>query len=727
MNSRQLRFYLTGVLLAAIPAAPALAQSAPQSPPAKQDMGKSSEIVVSGARAEVTASPDRTSFNIANDLNAQNGTLADALRGVPGVEVDLQGNVSLRGDAGVTILIDGRPAAVMRSDARGDYLLATPASNIERVEVITNPSAAMSPEGSGGVINLVTKQAKKDTRFATLRGTIGNQGRAALGASGGLSKTGLSLNGDFNWRRMDNDGELEQIRSRYDSGSGTFLTSRQDSTQDAHGRSYTARAGIDYDPDKKNRISGEFTYRNNAMYARRDDHVAGPGGVGSYDRVSDTDASNKGVGFRGSWRRTLPGNGHELVADFSVDTGSQRRILDGVTTPAGGAAAYERIGNRFDRTDYGVKIDYKRPTGEGRSLNIGYQYDLITTEFDFSGARGTSAGALLPVAALTNRFDFEQGVHAVYGTWSLDLGKVELQPGVRFEQADIRIDQITSGVRVENDYFRVYPTLHVGYELSAKQKLRASYSRRIQRPSPTDLNPYTLYIDPLNQRRGNPALRPEVTDSFELSWQLRSGGSFYSVTGFYRRSQGGVTDVVQDLGGGVFLTTRANLATSQRAGIEAIANGKFSKTLGYNASATFQWNEIDPRLGGASTPRSGTTGTFRANLTWQPTAKDYFQINGFYSGDQLVAQGYRQSGGMLNLGYRRKVNDRFSLVLTAQNLLDSAQQRFVVDTPLIRDRITQRGMGRVFMLTLNYTLGSQGNRRRSDAIEFEGGGGGGVQ
>ncbi|MDF7777494.1 TonB-dependent receptor [Sphingomonas sp. AOB5] len=730
MTRRQIRFYLTAAALAGLPAAPALAQnappaSAPQTPPAKQEAGKPGEIVVSGVRAEVSATPDRTSYNITNDLQAQSGTLADALRNVPGVDVDLQGNVSLRGDPGVTILIDGRPAAVMRSEARGDYLLATPAANIERVEVITNPGAAFSPEGSGGVINLVTKQAKKDTRFATLRGTIGNEGRAMAGVSGGLSKIGLNLTGDFNWRRADGDGTLEQTRSRYDSGSGTFLNSRQDSTQEADMVSYTARAGVDYDVNKQNRLSLEGNYRNNAIQARRDDHFTGPGGVGSYDRISDTDGTNKGGGVRASWRRTFSGTGHELAADFTFDTGMQHRILDGVTTPVGAPAIYERIDNQFDRSDYGVKLDYKRPTGEGRSLNLGYQYDLITNNFDFTGVRGSSAGAMLPVASLTNRFDFRQAVHAVYGTWSLDFGKIELQPGLRLEQADLDINQITDGIRVKNGYFRAYPTLHLGYELTAKQKLRASYSRRIQRPGPSDLNPYTLYIDPLNLRRGNPALRPETTDSFELSWQMRSGGSFYSLTGFYRRSRGGVTDVVQDLGTGVFLTTRANLATAERTGVELVANGKFSKTLGYSASGTFLWNRIDPRLGGVSTPRSGTTGTVRANLTWQPTPKDFFQLNGFYSGDQLVAQGYRQSGGILNFGYRRKVNDRFSAVLTAQNLLDSAEQRFVIDTPLIRDRIAQRGMGRVFMLTLTYNLGNQGNRRRPDAgIDFEPAGGG---
>ena len=123
---------------------------------------------------------------------------------------------------------------------------------------------------------------------------------------------------------------------------------------------------------------------------------------------------------------------------------------------------------------------------------------------------------MLPVPALTNSFDYDETIHALFGTYRFKLGKLETQAGLRLEQVDTRIDQITDDVQVENDYFRAYPTLHLGYELTKSQQLRGSYSRRIQRPSPQDLNPYVLYIDPLNLRQGNPLLKPEVTDSFEL-------------------------------------------------------------------------------------------------------------------------------------------------------------------------------------------------------------------
>ncbi|HWH22506.1 MAG TPA: TonB-dependent receptor, partial [Allosphingosinicella sp.] len=648
------------------PGQPAPAEAAP----AKPSSDRPQQITVTGTRSEVNASPDRVSFNVANDLQVQTGTLADALRAVPGVEVDVQGRVSLRGDPGVEILIDGRPSALLRGDSRGDAILSMPAGRIERVEVMTNASAAYSPEGSGGVINLVTRRAPQNSRSGTARATIGTRGSGGLNLSGSHSASGLTLTGDAGYRRMRGEASATQLRARLNPVTASFLTSELESELDNANSFRTARVGAEYDLDKANRLSTDFNYREGRSEVDRTDDFVSQNAAASYDRVSDIGMSQRGLGARASWRRTLPGKDHEFVADVEAEKLRMKRDVDAVTTFASGGPGHEDIGNRIRRTDYNAKLDYKKGLGEGSSLNLGYQANLADSGFNSFGSRGSSLDALLPVPALTNRFEYGQSVHALYGTYRFDLGKLDTQAGLRLEQVDTRIDQITDGAQFENDYFRAYPTLHLSYGLTATQQLRGSFSRRVQRPSPQDLNPYTIYIDPQNLRRGNPFLLPEVTDAFELAWQRRQGGTFYSVTGFYRRSSGGVTDILSDVGNGIFLTSRANLATAKRAGVELIANGKLSKTLSYNASGTLLWNEIDPRLGGFFTPRSGATGNARANLSWQPTPKDFFQLNGFYSGKQLLPQGYRLSSGVLNLGYRRKIDERLSLLATAQNILD---------------------------------------------------------
>lgn len=728
MRTSRFSIYTSLLSLAVSLTAPGFASAQPPRPapeaakPAPPG-DKPNDVVVTGTRSDVVATPDRVSFNVANDLQVQTGTVADALRSVPGVEVDLQGRVSLRGDPGVTILIDGRPSAMLRGENRGDVLLSMPAGQIERVEVMTNPSAAESPEGSGGVINLVTKQVRKDTRTATVRATLGAEGRGALNLSGARSGNGLTVTGDVGYRRMTGEAEATQLRSRLDPGSGTFVTSRQDSEIDNAFSARTARLGVEYDLDKKNRLSTELSHRDFSGDIERTDSFVSQNPASSYERVSGIDLLQRGSSARASWRRTLPGKEHEFVADLEVEKGLFRREVEAATDFAAGPSSFERIRNTGKRGELTAKLDYKKPVGKEGSLNLGYQGNFGTSEFDYSGVRGPALDALLPAPGLTNSFEYDQNIHALFGTYRFPVGKLDVQAGLRLEQVETEIRQITDAVGFERDYFRAYPTLHLGYDLSKTEQLRGSYSRRIQRPSPQDLNPYTFYIDPQNVRRGNPFLLPEVTDSFEVALQHRKAGNFYSLTGFYRRSKGGVTDILSDLGGGVFLTTRANLATAQRAGIELVANGKLGKTLGYNASGSFLWNEIDPRIGGFPAPRSGTTGTARANLTWQPTKKDFFQLNAHYSGRQLLPQGYRRSGGIVNLGYRRKVDDKLSLLLTGQDVLDSARQVTVFETPALRDRFTQRGTGRIVLLGLVYNLGGQGGRKKPEpAFDFQQGG-----
>ena len=238
--------------------APAGARPSQATPPASRP---SEELVVTGTRSEVIATPDRVSFSVTNDLQVQTGTLADALRAVPGVEVDVQGNVSLRGDPGVTILVDGRPSAMLRGDNRSQVILSMPASQIERVELITNPGADMSPEGSGGVINLVSRRARPNTQSGSVRANIGGEGRAMLSLNGTISKPGLTLTGDLGYRRFSGGAETLLERSRRDPATGLFIDSRQESEQENDNAFRNARLGVDYDLDEKNRLSTELNYR----------------------------------------------------------------------------------------------------------------------------------------------------------------------------------------------------------------------------------------------------------------------------------------------------------------------------------------------------------------------------------------------------------------------------------------------------------------------------------
>ncbi|QIL01823.1 TonB-dependent receptor [Sphingomonas sinipercae] len=703
-------------------AAKADAQTAPApapAPPAAKE--KQPAIVVTGTRSDVISKADRVSFNVSNNLQVQTGTLADVLRSVPGVDVDLEGKVSLRGDSGVKILVDGRPSAQLSGEGRDNAVLTMPAGQIERVEVITNPSAAMSPEGSGGVINLIMKHARPNSRTATVKGNIGAKGRGSLGISAVTSGSKLTATADLNLRRFTTDSTLKQLRTTTDPDSGVVTVLKRQNAADIVSTGGNGQIGVDYDLDKSNRLSTQLNaFRfNTDIDGLEEVENSGVGILDSYARDSGTDVTVRGVGGTVSWRRRFPGDEHELVSEAGAVRGRFRRKVEAVTTPSDDEPSFERFGNQGDWNMKSLKFDYKRPLGKD-SLNVGYNGDFNRYDFDFTGARGPSFSDLEILPAFTNQFAIDETIHAGFATYNFAVGKIEAMAGLRLEQVELDINQITDGQRFKNEYFRAYPTLHLSTDLSETQKVRASYSRRIQRPQSQDLNPYTLYIDPLNVRRGNPYLRPEITDSFELSWQRRKGPTFYSLNGFYRDSKDGVSDLYTDLGDGVILATRANLATSRRIGAEALLNGKLGKTLTYNTSVIYFWNRIDPKVNSISTARSGMGGGVKGNLSWQPTSKDFFQLNGNYSGRQLLPQGYREGGGILNLGYRRKVNDKLSLLVTAQNVLDSVKQTTFFETNNSVERSTQRGMGRIVLFGASYTFGSANGRKpKEPSFDFQ--------
>ena len=720
---------MTLLSAASLSATAAAAQDRPQTPPAQTPPAQTpsaeaesavDEVVVQARRPDIISASDRMIYNVSNDLQAQTGTIADALRNVPGVEVDLQGNVSLRGDSNVTILIDGRPSGVLSGGSRGDALQSMSAAGYERVEVITNPSAAFSPEGSGGIINLVSKPTRQATSNGTVRGQWDGAERGGVSFSGSRTTGDLTVAGDLGYRRDTREITLEQNRVR--PGATPALTTVEEgaSLGQNQNESGQGRLAIDYNLNATDRLSGEISLRGvNGENASLETFERADGlGVASYayERDSETGFENSGVSARSSWRRKFTGDQHELVADLEFDHNEGERTLDAFTDIQVGAGSdfYEAIRNETTRDAFGLKVDYTRPMGDRETLKIGYEGDLTLDDFDSFGSRGATLGAMLPVAALTNQFEYDQTIHAAYVTYDRPYGeKLMAQLGVRIEQVSFELNQITDGIVVERDYLRAYPTLNMAYDLTDTQKLRGSYSRRIQRPSPQDLNPYTIYQDPQNLRRGNPDLDPEITDSFEVSWQLRSQGTFYSVTGFYRTSEGGVTDVAQDLGGGVVLTTRENLGSSDRIGAEFIANGKLHPTLSYNISGAVYRNEI-------TTPgyadQSGTTGTARASLNWQPTPEDFFQLNGFYVGEQVQAQGAREPFGLLNLGYRRKVTDNFSLLVTGTNILDSAEQKVRIDTTTFNDRTRVQFGQPVWFVGFSYSFGA--GQRRPEGFDF---------
>ncbi|AZS20772.1 TonB-dependent receptor [Caulobacter sp. FWC26] len=703
-----------------------------QSPPAsKKDQPNQVQgvTITAPAAQDIKTSIDRRSYSLGKDLQATTGSVADVLRNVPSVQVDVQGNVSLRGDPNVTIMIDGKPSGMFKGENRGQVLQQIPASQFERVEVMTNPSAAFSPEGTAGIINLITKQQRGVGMTGSVRGNFGTEGRKNASLSLARNTKTLTVSADAGWRRDKAKGEIIDERERLDPVSGRYATSRQKVNFTSRGQSHNARAGVDYDLDKRTRLSAEARYNDMRYDSEAGSAYEGktPGGAPSvrYQRLSDGGMRRSVAGVTGDLRRKLAGDDHEFTLHAGVERTRNRQTsfaeafnqLPSISDTVESV----RIGDELVQTR--LKAEYKRPLPDGAKLVAGYELQIDDNDYDNYGARGPKGGALSVDPSLSNRFQYDQAVHAVYATYSRPMGDWTVMPGLRIEEVTVDTNQITSRLKDGYDYLRAYPSLHVQYRVDDLRQVNASYSRRIQRPTAQDLNPYRIYQDPYSYRQGDPRLKPQVTDAFEVAYQVRKGFNYYLGTLYWREARDGVTDVVRDIGDGVLLTTKANLAKSRSGGLELVANARLSPKLSYTISGNTAWTEIGATDLGFPEKRSTWTVSGYAALNIQATPKDFLQISGFATGKRLTPQGYKEPTGMLLLGYRHKFNDRLSGVVTVQDALKTFGDKTVIDTPALKNRRDMDLNLRAVFIGFTYGFGGQGvpnpRRAREPAFDFQ--------
>ena len=713
------------------PAPAATAQTPPAQdpdaqPPAEDEAAALDDVVVTAQPNEVRTSIDSISYSLANDLQATTGTLAEALRNVPSVEVDPDGNVSLRGDANVTILVDGRPSTQFNGPSRGQMVQQIPASQYARIEVMTNPSAAYSPEGSGGVINLISRPNAPRvgaTTTGSIRVNIGDNGRYNFGGSIAHVIGRTTLSADIGVRHDAFLQYVERLRTRFDAGSGRFLESRQ--SQDINGDSDNVfvRFAAEHNLNDKTQLTGEVRHVDVESFADAvelfEADAAGGGLATAYTRNSYGGFAGKFSGGSARVLRRFNDQGHEWSNEVRYD---RNRFVFGFDTevdmriPAS-PLSYETIENRNRQNQIGFTSAYVRPMADGGRLRAGYELQAVNLELENFVARGPNPNALIIDPIVSNEFHVDQQVHALYATFERPFGeKLSGQFGLRLEQANIDLDQVTTNIQASNDYFRAYPTMHLQYTINEGETLRGSYSRRIQRPGPQDLNPFLTYQDNFNYRAGNPDLLPQETDSFELTWQKRVAPAFYQATLYYRDTADAFTPVTTDLGNGIFLTRPQNLGSSRSMGLELVANGQLHSTLRYNASINAFRQEIDAAGIPGAVDSEGESVGGRVTLNWQPTEVDFVQLSSIWTGDQLLAQGVREQATLVNFGYRRKINQDWSFQATVRDIFDEFGSTTTIQTPTFTDRTSQTFGGRAAYIGLTWSFGS--GQRRPEQFDF---------
>jgi outer membrane receptor protein involved in Fe transport len=708
------------------------AQSAEPAQDGQRSAPKGSSATASGVTVKAQAPDyrstiDRRSYSLANDLATANGSLADALRNVPTLDVDPQGNLSIRGDQNVTILVDGQPAPIFSGPNRAQLLEQLPANQYERVEVMTNPSAALRPEGTGGVINLISKKNRGTQRTAAISSAASTDARDRVTASGTLGEPKLTLSGSaFAVRQLsqlDSQTALQLVDPA--SGQSASIASTSHVRQVVSGGLLSGNAA--YTPDARTRLDVSLQY---VHYTAPDDfdgvyRSSATSGVlaQDYDYFGHGHTQFSILTSSATYTRQLGGDDHQTQLhasynDTSFDTDT-RQLFEYLrpTQPD----LYQDLTQSQDQRSLDLKAEYKGPMPGQAKLTAGYELQMNDDAYGRGGLLGVSADTAAVDPTLTDRFHFTQWVSDLYATYQHPIGHFDIMPGLRLEAVTIRADQLTQGIIGGQSYFEAFPTLHVDYSLDQNRQLFASYSRRIARPSGEQLDPFRIYNNPLSFSQGAPHLAPAITDSYEAGYEYTKGKTFLTASLYYKDAGDVVSNVLENLGGGVTLNTYANVGHTRNAALEMTAGGPITKTLSFTAGGDVSWRQIATPATRIEDSQSAAAMSGHVKMNWTATPNDFVQLSLNAHGRQITAQGSVASSEFLALGYRHKFNDRLAVELIAQDPFDAYRQRDIIDTPTLREVTGNDVHLRSFQLGFTYQLGAVRKQPQPKDFDFSGG------
>jgi len=669
--------WVVGVSLLVASAASAQ-EAAP--PPAKPDAAPSTTVVVTAKTPPVVHKIDRSVYDVKAIPQAQSGTVADVLNTLPSVMVDHNGSVTVRGGS-VQVLIDGKPSAALRGANLATTLQSMPANTIDKIEVITNPGAEFRTDAQT-VINIVTKKTRNRKPSADLNVNTAVQAdryNGTLSGSVGIGK--WTLNGTLALRQDMNNWAYDADRSALDPATGSVL-SHMVSTQTmiAHWRARSFDGGASYAAGDKDTLSLTGHVSDFKREARPDTALAlldASGQVaGRSTTVSSGPLTFDADSLTGTWRHQGGRDGETftlLVKHEENDLIDDQAYRVSQTLPVAPPQPYGRRRNERGLTDE-ISGDYVLPLATDTQFKAGFDIEqdqsqayLLATDTD------PSSGAVTLDPSLTNRFLSAQMLGAAYVDYQHPLGKWLVEGGLRVENLTTKLGAARGALHAAAPDLEWSPSLFLSRELTPHQKVKFTYSRRVDRPGPQQLNAAPIQPDAEDIQVGNPSLRPARTDSFEAGYDYTTRPVTFSGTAYLREIHDQITQYsyFAHPGDTVLISSFENAGRTERQGLDMSLDLHLSPKVAYSLSSDIYHLEQTAPVDGVPFRQSILSHFTRATITLNPTAKDEIQFMDMLMGPNLTADGHSTRASTLSLSYSRKLSERLKFVASFRNVLNT--------------------------------------------------------
>lgn len=696
------------------------------------------DIVVKGQKEVMEAGFDKKVYNVAEDLNVSGGTANDILNRLPSVEVDQDGGVLLRGQGSVTILIDGRPSSM--SGGNGKTLLdALPANSIERVEIVTNPSAKYDPDGTSGIINIVLKKNKllgfngmvaANLASGNLNG--GNVGDGSVSLS--YRNGNINVFGTYNARYLEGyRNNYNDIRQELSTGVFTLDQNRTGTDLDA---GQTFRVGADINLNPRNTLgfvaTGSITQRDRTgdLWNAQLDTNAQVTNLWLRSSYDPTDRQNLDLNF--NYKHDFKEERGNLIFDVNQSLGSEDiegYYVNTYYNPDTSLSALPTIDQRLFNTDKNnittaqADLTYLFPK-LGLRTEAGLKAILRDQLVDtYSETLDNTLNTYQEDTLANFLYGYKEQIYSLYGVVGKQIKRFKMQAGLRAEKAYQIPNLISDSIRIVNDYFNFFPSAYLRYELKPMSELSLSYSRRIRRASANELNPFTNYSDPFNLQRGNPYLSPEYIHSYDLAYSLEKKKWTLSSALFYRQSNGVISRFKEFYPDNTSAVSYMNIAQTKALGSELILIFKPSpslrSTLSYNSNYTWfitNQSELPNRQGFSHNVKWNTSYEF-----WKKTATLQLSVN--YNGPRVTVQGIAQRRGPIDLAFEKKLaNGNWTLGTRVTDIFDRQGFYFEVDRPGVYQVGEFKWLTRRVYVSASYKFGKLeiSNKIKQGGLDFGG-------
>jgi len=671
-------------------------------------------VDVTGQRQNVELAPDRSTYIVRDMPTTRGGTALDVLRNVPSVDVDIDNIVSLRGNSGVIVQINGRPSPLKPAQL-GNFLAQLPADMVNKVEIIPNPSARDDPTGVAGIINLMLKEDADAGTSGGLTLAGGTTGQVNFGGNLGYQRGPLTFYGSYGFLRDRRPRTDAIFRENTYLSPITYLDESARRMQEPLANTLTSSAG--YKLGKQDELSLDLMYSGRRQDESYDILYRDLNAARSVTGVSDRNTSGTGHEFNFEstlgYKHSFAEKGHKLSSEL-------RLVRDGEGGPSSiaahtlaldltpiGTSALETQTAWEHPNENSLKADYVRPLSSFLRMEAGYKGSLsrIHTTLD-TRVFDASRAAYFPDTTRISDFTYTQFVNAVYGMLDAQRGKFQLQGGVRVERATTQFHLNTRNTTYDNPYNSVFPSALIAYDVDDSHQVKLSYSTRIRRPDDTDvLDPTPHYADPLNLSRGNPYLKPEYVRALELGLQRTGERMTVQLTPFFRRTLDAVRTLRTIDSAGVATRTFANISTSDSYGGDATVALSGSRLSGFaGASAFRQVSNASNLAPGLSIKTFGWR--VRTNASLRVSGTQDLQALVSYQAPMTVEQGRNASRTQFSLAARQKLmEDRLSVTLRVIDPFKTSRESSTTIDPRFYQVSNRARAIRGLLLSVNWTFG----------------------